>query len=217
LKEENLFLNPQHAISKIRIIEYIKLSEIDTLFYSAGIANLILSINHMAVSSNRTLIQMRGHIGRLLVIRYYAQSDRIVLSAFPNMDKVMFSTAQLKNQSKFKKAVEFASKVKSSAMLCFLFQQEFGKEISVYKEAVKQYFKNPDSPLSFVLEAKMQGSSKDEPRMALPSSSKERLELAQKCLADTGIFPKTPQPVRPTRRNNSNFRKTHLTPHCPRL
>jgi hypothetical protein len=161
----------------------------------------------MAVSSNRALIQLRGHIGRLLVIRYYAKADRIVLSAFPHMENVVFSKAQRDNQSKFKKAVEFASKVRSSEMLCFLFKQTLGNEISVYKEAVKQYFKNPDAPLSFLLEAKMQGSSQVEPRMALPSCAKERLELAEKCLANTTVPQKTTQSARPTRRNNPNFRK----------
>jgi uncharacterized membrane protein YcgQ (UPF0703/DUF1980 family) len=92
----------------------------------------------MAISSNQALKQLRGHVGRLLVIRYYAKADRIVISAFPQMDRVIFSNAQLDNQSKFKKAITFATQVKASEMLSYLFKQALGNEISVYKEAVKQ-------------------------------------------------------------------------------
>jgi hypothetical protein len=164
----------------------------------------------MAVSTNRALIKLRGQIGKLLVIRYYAQADRIVVSAFPKMDKVIFSKSQLHNQSKFKKAVEFASNVRSSEMLCFMFKQALGNEISVYKEAVKQYFKNPDSPLNFLLQVKMQGSSKDEPKMTLPLYPNKPCELPEKYIHDNLNLEKISRRVQPIFSNNPNHRKSSV-------
>jgi hypothetical protein len=164
----------------------------------------------MAISSNQALKHLRGHIGRLLVIRYYAKADRIVVSAFPQMDKVVFSKSQLANQSKFKKAVQFATKIKSCEMLSHLFKQALGNEISVYKEAMRQYFKNPEAPLNFILGAKMQGSPKDDPTLALPSCPEERLKLAEKYLAQSTSFPATPKTTFRARRHNPNYRKYAL-------
>jgi hypothetical protein len=164
----------------------------------------------MAISSNKELKHLRGHIRRQLVIRYYAAADRIVISAFPNMDKVVFSKSQRDNQSKFKRAVAFASSVKSSEMLSFLFTQAFGVEISVYKEAIKQYFKNPEAPLGFLLDLKMQGCTDEGASFTLPSCPEERLELAEKHLANHNSYSAGTKQNRHTRRRNPNHRKYPL-------
>jgi hypothetical protein len=126
------------------------------------------------------------------------------------MEKVVFSKAQLDNQSKLKKAVAFATHIKAIEILSYLFKQALGNEISVYKEVVKQYFKNPQAPLSFLRDIKMQGSPKEHTTLVLPSCPEEWLKMAEKCLANSIVLSAKPKKIYRTRKRNPNHRKYPL-------
>lgn len=60
-----------------------------------------IKIKPMAIISNFSDPEFRGHIDKKVVIRQYS-GDRVVLSVFPDMSKVVPSETQKKDRLKFK-------------------------------------------------------------------------------------------------------------------
>lgn len=68
----------------------------------------------MAISKNPILKGFRGHIDKTVVVKQYP-GGRTVITAYPDMSKVIPSKAQLAAKSRFGLAVNYAKEILSQA------------------------------------------------------------------------------------------------------
>ena len=68
----------------------------------------------MAISHNPLWKVFRGHIEKTVVVKQYP-GDRTIITAYPDMSKVIPSKAQLAAKSKFALAVAYAKNILANA------------------------------------------------------------------------------------------------------
>jgi hypothetical protein len=93
----------------------------------------------MAISENIILHNVRGHIGKQIVVKKYGK--KTVVTKYPDMSKVKPSYLQKSKRSKFAEAVDYAQKILRTPALKAQYAKKVKRRQSVYHYAIREYMK----------------------------------------------------------------------------
>ncbi len=101
----------------------------------------------MARSKNLLLHEVRGNIGKQIVVKQYANGT--VISKMPDMSKAGKTPAQAEARLKFKMAQAYAKSVLSKTEIRNFYEQNLKPGQTVYHAAISAYMKGDvqDKPL----------------------------------------------------------------------
>lgn len=93
----------------------------------------------MAVSSNPVLKNIKGHIQKTIVVKQYIH--KTVITAYPDMSRIVRSEAQKKEQGRFKQAVAYARSILADPSQKSVFIKRLKPGQSVYHAAIAEFMK----------------------------------------------------------------------------
>ncbi len=92
----------------------------------------------MARSTNNLLLhQLRGQIGKQLVVKQYG--NQTVVTSYPDMNGIKPSSLQQKRRDEFAKAVAYAQAINNDPMQKAQYAKKVKRGQSVYHYALKEY------------------------------------------------------------------------------
>lgn len=95
----------------------------------------------MARSQNNVLLhQVRGHIGKQIVVKRYGK--KTVISAYPDMSRVKPSKLQKVKRKSFADAVTYAKAINNDPVKKALYKKKVKRGERVFNYAIKEYLKN---------------------------------------------------------------------------
>lgn len=89
--------------------------------------------------TNVILKQLRGQIGKQLVVKQYG--NKTVVSAYPDMSKIKPSKLQIKRRNYFAEAVANAQSILHDPVKKAAYTQQLKKGQSVYHAAIKEFLR----------------------------------------------------------------------------
>jgi hypothetical protein len=92
----------------------------------------------MATAENIFLKNVRGTIGRQMVIKTYSWGT--VITKYPNMSKVKPSKAQKQQRKSFGEAVVYAKALMADPERAEALKKKLEKGKSVYRAAIREFF-----------------------------------------------------------------------------
>ena len=95
----------------------------------------------MARSKNIILHNVRGHIGKEIVVKKYGK--KTVITKYPDMSGIKPSKLQKVKRSKFAEAVAYAQNILRTPALKTQYAKKVKRRQSVYHYAIKEYMKKP--------------------------------------------------------------------------
>jgi hypothetical protein len=95
----------------------------------------------MAISENIILDNLRGHIGKQIVVKKYGK--KTVVTKYPDMSKVKPSKLQKVKRRKFTAAVAYAQNILRTPALKARYAKKVKRGQSVYHYAIKEFMKRP--------------------------------------------------------------------------
>ena len=111
------------------------------LHLSAGFIILKDKNRCMARSENNPLLhQLRGQIGKQIVIKRYGK--KTVVSAYPDMSRVKPSKLQKIKRKSFADAVAYAKAINNDPVKKALYKKKVKKGQRVFNYAIKEFLRN---------------------------------------------------------------------------
>ena len=92
------------------------------------------------LKKNSMLNDLRGTLGKEIVFKHYR--DKVVVSKYPDMNKVKPSALQVENRKRMKEATAYALSVLHNPKLKTAFEKTLQPGETVYRKAIKQYFQD---------------------------------------------------------------------------
>lgn len=96
----------------------------------------------MAILKNPLLKGYSGHIEKTVVVKQY--TDKIVLTAFPDMSNIVFTESQLQEQSRMARAAAFASAVVKDPVQKAAWAARFPPGASIYHSIIAELLRKPE-------------------------------------------------------------------------
>lgn len=93
----------------------------------------------MAISKNPVLKNIKGSIQKAIVVKQYA--DKTVITAYPDMSRVVRSKAQKEEQGRFKQAVAYAKSILANPPEKAAFKKRLKPGQKVYHAAIAEFMK----------------------------------------------------------------------------
>ncbi len=88
-------------------------------------------------TKNILLHQLRGQIGKQLVVKQYG--NKTVVTRYPDMSRIKPTPSQVKRRKLFGKAVDFARYINNNPQQKAVYAKRVKKGQSVYHFALKEY------------------------------------------------------------------------------
>jgi hypothetical protein len=95
----------------------------------------------MAISENIILDNVRGHIGKQIVVKKYGK--KTVITKYPDMSNLKPSKLQKVKRSKFAEAVAYAQNILRTPALKAQYAKKVKRRQTVYNYAIKEFMKRP--------------------------------------------------------------------------
>lgn len=93
-------------------------------------------------TSNIILSQLKGQIGKQLVVKQYGK--KTVITRYPDMSRIKPSALQKNKRKVFAKAVSYAQAINNNPKQKALYARKVKKGQSVYHFAIKEYMRKQD-------------------------------------------------------------------------
>ena len=90
-------------------------------------------------TSNIILSQLKGQIGKQLVVKQYGK--KTVITRYPDMSGIKPSALQKKKRKIFAEAVRYAHAIKNNSKQTAVYARKVKKGQSVYHFAIKEYMR----------------------------------------------------------------------------
>lgn len=95
----------------------------------------------MAILNNPLYRDYHGHIDKLIVIKQYAA--KTVMTAYPDMSKVVWSAAQAGERSRFAQAVAYAKSIIADPQRKAAYKARIDPGKKVFNAAIAEYMRKP--------------------------------------------------------------------------